>query len=208
MKDFVVEFQRNNRDEHLRVVADVRRELRRKHFQTKPQRVCMMLLLFGLQAKESEVDDAFFETVFNSRPGLAQNLSMRGAGDSLSSFSERVQKFWNDLDFLELGVSMARQADREQRTNLKHRFLEVFKIYNESIQELVEGQREVMHDPSHTLHDGQTVQDKLDQFKANLDKALRLASAKVSNELQSESAEEIKQKVEDQIKSHARDWKK
>lgn len=97
-----------------------------------------------------------------------ENLDM----DSLKEKSkEGMEKMKNVLMFNKLN---AKEVDidelRGQRKQYMKVVLKYFKFYNKSLENLVEGQREVVNNDEFEFEDGDTVKDRLDSLREKLRK--------------------------------------
>jgi RNAse (barnase) inhibitor barstar len=170
-------------EEHHQAYSNVQREIeleiRNNHFQKAFHKVILRSLLVGLQEKEDELNKKFFNVVYNSQLDNLSNISLMTSG-----FWE---KRWNQVkDNLKLEnlksykTFLKSKSNQENKKLFKAKLTENMKLYNESIQELVEGQREVMLNPDHLWDDGQTTKEKLEKIKEKMNKTLERASSRTS----------------------------
>ena len=78
------------------------------------------------------------------------------------------EKLYNKLLSKSKDVSaQAKQQleDKDTRETMMNKMLEFTKLYHESVQNLLEGQREVVRDENFKFEDGRTARDKMDAFE-------------------------------------------
>ena len=178
--NFLKRFIRANEEEYKQVQKHNRQELRKRHYQGKVQRMLMWPLTAGMQRKEDSADDEFFQLVFASEMHAFQKLS---AAATISRESDIFQKIQSSLSWEELKKfkeKVQRKAKSEDKRQLKDKLVHHLATYNESLQALVEGQRQVMHDPQFVFEDGQTAEQKVADFRSKVGKTLESATFPLS----------------------------
>jgi len=104
------------------------------------------------------------------------------------------QKIYDKLVLKSKDVSAQAQKqleDKDTRGAMMNKMVEYTKLYHESVQNLLEGQREVVKDENFKFEDGRTVRDKMDAFeiflknrmpKFSLKHKLKIPSGEQKNE--------------------------
>lgn len=65
------------------------------------------------------------------------------------------------------------QRSRIEISQVRSKFVEFIGIYNKSIENIVEGQREVTFDTNFKMEDGETVKEKLDRFEVTAKRLIK-----------------------------------
>ena len=172
--------------EQGQIFKEIKRSLKKNHFQGKLQRMCMWILTNGQRKKEDKVDEEFFKLVFESQYSVQERFELMKEDLVNSSLVDNLkakipwERIKGNRD------ELMQKYDQIEQKELKEKFVSNFGLYNESIQALVEGQREVMHNPEHVLENGETVKENVSKFRSRLRKLLDLASMNISKKIQEE----------------------
>lgn len=183
---FVKRSMEANEKEQGQIFKEIKRCLKKNHFQGKLQRMSMWILTNGQREKEDKVDEEFFKLVFEPQYSVQERFELMKEDLVNSSLVDNLkakipwERIKGNRD------ELMQKYDQIEQKELKEKFVSNFGLYNESIQALVEGQREVMHNPEHVLENGETVKENVSKFRSRLRKLLDLASMNISKKIQEE----------------------
>jgi hypothetical protein len=183
-KGFVEGYMKRREFDWSKVEDGVKKVLRKEHYQGKVKRFWMFGLMSGLQAKEDALDKEMLRMVVEPDQNLYKDFLY--AKETLEE-SGIFESFKGRIDKLLLKISKDNEIDKIGGVQgAKERIISGMGLYNESIQALVEGQREVMQNPKHVLDSGETVEENVQNFKNKVKDSLNLASMEVSKNVQKE----------------------
>lgn len=149
----------------------------------------LALSTYWMRTAEKKLDKQFEKELDRlCRPELHLDLegaqlqgekSIRVGLGLASRITHRLMKAtaWQRL----LGTEFYKRLDEEVRNQrseintgqVKSKIVEFIGIYNKSIENIVEGQREVTFNPEFKLDDGETVKEKLDKFETTAKRLMK-----------------------------------
>jgi len=137
------------------------------------------ILILNLDNKTEKIKKTVEDKIENSRIDLNKNpgnlnldLNQELIEIKQNIRKKQIEKLKNLLKFYLNKLNLKHLLDlKNSQNNMKHFFNFLsrnIEIYKRSIQELVEGQREVTQNKNFQFEDGETVQEKMDKFEIKL----------------------------------------
>lgn len=160
----------------------IEKQMKLKYFDRSYEIIMMHLIKHNIKQKEQEIDHKFIKLVGINKKSLFNDIY-----SILSIDSVKNNSFKNFIDGLKTQTDKIKNIfyfnikTRENRKQLKNKFIDAFQLYNDSLQEIVEGQREVMNNKEFVFEDGETTEMKRNKFKAKFKSMLSKMSSAFKN---------------------------
>jgi len=186
---------------HSNQIEEHKRKLLLQHQLSSSYLFLNHLVEFRSRNIEKDLDKNF-ERVFKRR---AHQLVYAHKMDALANIGKQIEEFGNKLvpgeevtgeskltmTFLKrlsnlllgksqeyMEIAKKEIKNRDTRARVMWKIVEYTNLYHESVQNLVEGQREVVRDENFKFEDGTTVKEKMDKFEQFLRKRMPKFSLK------------------------------